>query len=595
MLSGIGTHVYNISSNAAHLLWNYGVQRETEAVVNLFTRNKNAAQLGEFKHIFYGVWPGLQQAAVNSIQAMRDEAPVLERTIRGEGIGPNGRTIFDAPTGANTGKKGRLIRIPLALLVSADEAFTSMIANMEVGARAYRIAKGEGLSGAALGDRMNQLTGDRTSLAWHQALGHAEDVLFRGEDSSTKVLEDLINKARNLDPHSYDHGAKRAAARVVKEVSRHNIPFLKTILRIFGTGVRKSPLGSLALVPRLAANGIGRMRHGPTGWTYEADHAVRDIAEQVLAWTAMAALYATLDPDDKDPWITGSGGKYTKQKAELASRTGVDPYTVKINGDRYSYSKLEPFATALGLTVDAMLAIKKAKTKEEQGKASTLAEDASESVLGLVKEKTFMKAIGDLTRTAQGDKPIGDLTRSIATSFIPGILRSTNKATDSTERSTENMPGASWFDKGVASSGVPFVTPPPPKVDLWGRKIDKDSFGNDASGIIGRLISPVKVKHPEILDLDRLISNYNNTAATPYWPITPANYMQVDKKKITFTEDEYQKLLASGAVARKKLEAMKMDPNNPTEQDIKRIKSEIDDAREAVKKEIIKKRKETGR
>lgn len=52
---------------------------------------------------------------------------------------------------------------------------------------------------------------------------------------------------------------------------------------------------------------------------------------------------------------------------------------------------------------------------------------------------------------------------------------------------------------------------PPPKVDLWGREIERHSFGSPGTDFLYRMTVPVRIQETDrTTQLDRLILNWNN-------------------------------------------------------------------------------------
>ena len=133
---------------------------------------------------------------------------------------------------------------------------------------------------------------------------------------------------------------------------------------------------------------------------------------------------------------------------------------------------------------------------------------------------------------------------------------------------------------------------PPPKVDVWGREIDKYSFGAGAalSDWMYRMAVPANLVDASKVDpLDRLILNWNNEHPNEvYAPDTPARFFDVKRgdgseKRVNMTDEQYHAYaVASGQMAHDLLRGMKMDPEKPKRDDITAIEKVMSRSRRAV-------------
>jgi len=117
ILSGPSTHAANIMGNTANALYELGVKRFTEALVNTVAKRKDAATFGEFKEMIH---------AVDWRNAFRRAKLAFDY----EALSVDGGKLEQVRT-AIGGKKGQLIRTPGRLLRAADEFAKTLIQPIE--------------------------------------------------------------------------------------------------------------------------------------------------------------------------------------------------------------------------------------------------------------------------------------------------------------------------------------------------------------------------------------------------------------------------------------------------------------------------------
>jgi hypothetical protein len=266
ILSGVKTQTANASGNTLHAGWKMFAERAVEAVGNKILQNPTGAQLEEFTYLLAGTMPKLARASQNFLLSFKTELPQLA-----EQLGRDEASRFDDAEVAIPGTLGKMVRIPQRILLAADEFAKTYIAHAEVGARAFRIAKAEGLEGDAIQDRIAALVGDLESEAWSQAYDFALDATFNQKGSA---LEKRI---------------KRAAITARADIPglRYILPFITTPVNIFSTGVKMTPLGSVTLGRRMLQN----YRDGKS--IFDSNTALA--ATQFLSWAVMGAKRDSAD------------------------------------------------------------------------------------------------------------------------------------------------------------------------------------------------------------------------------------------------------------------------------------------------------------
>ncbi len=559
LLSMPTTHAANMLGNSVFAVGELTLQRFTEASINLLARRKEAASFGEFRHMAGALKGNVRQAFRNGALAFELERPVVGGTQKLEG----------GNAAAIAGKPGRIIRAPGRLLLWADEIAKSLIVPIEASAYAYRQAKAEGLTGQALENRVAELAGDQDGDAVAWATNRALELTFQAKPG--QFVQHLLN-ARN-------------AGGPLGTVAKYALPFLTTPANIILTTVRKSPLGAANLAYNAAAG----------NYKGDANRAVHHAAEQLLAWGALMALHSLMGDDDEEPWITGSRPSYKERGKYAFKMQNLPPTSIRIGDRWFSYNRIEPMAGALTMMVDSLQAFRDAKDGKEGGK---IAKDMLNSAVQNVRDKTFLQTVGDIVRATEDPDTGGRLATNFLASWVPNAVRASLRGFDDKIRESRNYErGLSYWQnqfggKVLEKAGL---VRPLPKVDLWGRDIDKrENFGSHATDIAFRLVSPVYTAKPgDMADADRLIWNYNRANPNDqYWPTVPSPRRTVSGKTQWMTADQhYRYTVRAGQLARAKVDELirdgRLNPDSPGQRDAKILKKVFSRSRLRAKRELF--------
>lgn len=547
ILSGPATQSANVLGTVGNATWHYTAERFTEALANTAMGRQEGAQFGEFKHLLRGVLPGISRGARNFLKSWEAEIPFFEDEVSGQHV-----TKLEEPNISIKGKKGRIIRMPQRLLLAADEFLKSVIAQMEVGAQAYRMGKAEGLSGDRLAKRIDELSRDYRSPAWHAAVTQARSMAFQQEGGrAAQVAKGLALKAR-------------------RDVwgLRYILPFVTTPINIFETALKKTPLGAISLGRQIMANQrAGRdLLHGTTP----------DIAAQVLS---MAVLFALMGNDPDDPWITGN----SDQK----------PYSIRIGDTWHSYSRLEPFATTIGLSVDWTNALK-SPDPNQKIKAPI------QSLVSQIKNKTFLSGMSDLIRAFdESDRSTETVARwssGFAISWLPNIVRSGARGTDDeiSERGVWGGDTQDWLKrlgKRTLQRTELGLVEDMPKFDIWGRRIEATKSPAPYTDWAYRVLAPGRNQPEQGFLGDRIILRWKNQhpADAEKFRIPPSKfYSDGSGKRIYMTDEQYARYAElSGELARGLVEAGGYDADEVSQEQIDRLSEDFEDARRIAKKLLV--------
>lgn len=584
ILSAPATNVANVAGNTASTLWEFTAQRLAEATLNLFVGDPNLPTFTEMKYLWAGFLPGLADGANRFLKSWRTELSVFDAEVLGKD-----HSDFEKAGGrrAIPGKAGRIIRTPLRLLTAADDFGKSLSARMQVGAEAYRLGKSKGLEGPALSAFMQsemRVDPDAPTESWRNAASVAKTLAF--QDELGRFGQGIIN-TRNALP-----GA------------RYFLPFVKTIANIFRIGVRKSPLGTLNGLYRLGKGAVDLKFNGE--WSYTRKEMITHLAEQALAWSIFFALRGLVEPPEGDdlPTMTGTipikGG--SRGQRDLAYRT-APPMSVRIGDTWYSYARIEPFATALGVMVDGLNEIKAAKNGGDYANATGRLINHLTAQMG---DKTFARGIGDLLNAIEDGSSALDWAGNFATSWVPNLIRAGAKEADDSIREQKVWGrGEDFRDRTLdrlAYKALPIAAnAPPPKVDLWGREIEKDKAISPATDWLYRMFFPAR-RQPtdQALPVDLTITRWNNShpdeifapqPPLPQWEITTGPKDAREHKTISMTDGEFNRMLQmSGRMALARVNAAGLNIDHPTREDLQKISDALATAHKQAKEKLWEER-----
>ena len=579
VLSGPLTQGANILGNTANTAWDFTFKRFGEAALNQLTyRDANAPQLGEFKHMLRATQPALARAWGNALRTWTAESPMFENDVLNQQL--DLAADFEKGGGTRTaipGKLGQRVRIPGRLLMATDDFFKSFIATVEASAQGYRIAKNEGLTGAKLESRIAGLVNLPGSAAWIAAVSKAQELTFQ-EKHEGKPAGRLLQLAGNVREFDVGHGIKPG---------RFVLPFVRTPFNIFAQGLRQSPAGMAALLVRFGEAGFYKIKNGkPIGETYAHADQVKHLTEQLIAWTAVALLYAAAagddDDEDKPVLITGSVPYKDPGTNALNQRAATPAFSIRAGGTIMSYARIEPLATMLGTTIDTIRGTKTGK-KDGQGTVGSLMAAASQilpSLANQAAEKTFMRGLGDLIDAAKGERK-GDRAQYIANwlaSWVPNLVRQPLAKLDPFVRDRSGD-----FGERLTSAIVPQAAQA--KVDVYGEKIKQPGLA------AWRALVPITVRQaPDVARVDRLLTNWNQAhPENDYAPLPLTRTIRLNAKtarQLTPAElSDYS--IRAGRMAASILRPMALNVEKPTAADLERVKKAFSTARTITRRQMF--------
>ena len=564
LLSGPTTHVRNLVGNMSSLLMGKTLVRGVETLLR--------GQPAEMRHLWRGLVPGIARGWKLAKLAWLHQADFVKADLLDAQIEFDGLVKGEKMHAAIPGKFGDIVRIPGRLLAFTDALFKGIVAQMEAGAQAYRIAKAAGLSGKAMERRIQQEMNTPGSAAWFMAVEKAEESTFQ-----TALKKQSEHATKAAGPVGYVARGLEEGARRVSDFSnsftllKWIVPFIRTPYNILRTGIRMSPAGSLILAEELVSGGYAKFRRGKA-MTATHPQMVQHLAEQLIGWTAALLLAGAVegDEDDENQWLLITGTRQKGAEGDLQART-YPATSIRLFGEWYNYGSIEPIATTLGVIADAV-------RTNKTGSGSLVG-----SLRGQIDGKTFLKGLSDtwdnVERMAEGKTDLkAEAIKLALTTLVPNLIRQPLRATDELERD--------WKAKEWWHDALPYGGGAAPRVDtMTGKPVEKP--GNFAT----RLLFPFLSNPPEkTADADKMLLAWNRQNPKQKWaPDEPSRILDIRQPgggKVTVELNglayEYLQKRAA-AVTKLRLPGYRA---NPDERTIDAIKAAFEHGRRQAREEL---------
>lgn len=391
LLSGPQTHVVNIVSNT---LTSLGQLPEHLTAATIGAGRALAARkqvdrvlFGEVGARAVGLMAGTKEGLAQAARAFKTGEPSDFVT-----------KVEAQAQKAISGKKGEFLRFPTRLLTAEDELFKAMARRMELHGLAVRQAGKEGLKGAEANARAADLIANPTDEMMERALDYGRYLTFQ----------------RPMGPVGTGISGITQNAPILKLI----LPFVRTPTNLIKFSIERSPFAPLLKEWRadIAANGPRR------------DLA---IAKSVVG-TGIGVLVAQMASEGL---ITG-GAPSDRGRENMLRANGWQPYSFKVGDKYYSYSRLDPFATTIGVAADMA-------TKYD-GLSEGQREDAAimvvTSIMSNLANKTWLSGVSDMMEAIQdpqryakgfGKRMVGSLT-------VPTVFNQIARTTDPVARQRDD-------------------------------------------------------------------------------------------------------------------------------------------------------------
>jgi hypothetical protein len=468
LLSGPQTHATNTLSNSLVALWQIPERALAGAIGKV---SGGEVMIGEVAAQGFGLVQGIQDGLRIAGKGFKDIAllrPVAEsdslnkvETRFNSITAENVRQTFAGKAAQAAGVNleeggvfargidllGEAIRVPGKALGVEDDFFKAVGYRMELNAQAYRQAVSEGLDGEAMTRRMAEIVSNPPEHIQLQAIDAARYQTF------TQELGKFGQAVQKI------------------------LPFVRTPANVMKFALERTP----------AAIAMQSVRAD-----IKAGGARRDLA---LARVALgSSIMAYVGSAASSDYVTGGGPSDSKQRNVLRD-TGWQPYSIKIGDKYYSYSRLEPLGSIMGLAADAseiMLHL------DDEAERERLAATIVMSISKNVTSKTFLRGISEAVNAMSDPDRYGErYVQKLAGTVVPtGVAQINRTFFDSTLRETR-----SFLDE--IKSRVPGLSDSlPPRRNIWGEPVTLS--GSAGPDLLSPIYSSDKKSAPASEELLRL-------------------------------------------------------------------------------------------
>ena len=451
LLTSPQSHIANITGNTLTFLFKPIMETPMtallERVKGTITKQKPNVYFGEsgaflkgakevFKHSWsdgqkagtFGKWQGIKDGVRASVKAFSNQLPD-EIALAGK--------IEQTKRQAIKGKLGEIIRSPGSALQLADDMFKAISYRGELNAQAYRIATRQGLKGSERVQRISELLANPN----REMLGKAShEALYRTFNNPNPVAS-FIMRGKNVP--------------VIGTPMKYILPFVRTPANIATFALQRTPL---ALPYAKNSEDVGRILSGT-----------------LLGIGTMQLV--------SEGYVTGGGPKDKEQKEALYD-TGWQPYSFKIGDKYYSYNRLEPIGSIIGMTADMYEIIDGKYFKKERSPKDYAAQIAL-SFSKNITSKTFMVGLSNaMDALSEPDRYGERFLNQYAGSLIPSVVGTVARATDPTIRATETPLDVMKSRLPIASKTLP------PRRNKYGEEVKR---GAGAGNFWTRMFSPMYI------------------------------------------------------------------------------------------------------
>jgi len=447
LLSAPTTHLANLFSNTLATAANLGIERPLGAIADAarsIFKGKRKVFFGETPRAILGVITGIRRGLQKAGQAWLTGMPTDMNS-----------KIEDVRIKAIKGRKGEIVRIPGRLLIAADELAKSINYESRIHALAYRYARQLGKHDFA--DNYARLLANPTDKMKADA---AREARIRTFTEPLGKVGRMATSLRNSHP-----------------IFKILFPFVTTPTNIAKYGLKRTPLGFIDTYMKFKRGELS---------TDNIAAIEEDIAAPLMGSIVFFAVYNLISSG----LLTG-GGPTDKDKRRTLRNSGWQPYSVKIGDKYYSYERLEPIGSVVGMAADFAEISEKSEDYENLGTA------VIQSFAKNIASKTFLQGVTDVINALSDPDRYGDkYVQRFLTSVVPSFVRRAASAVDPTLRKTENV-------KEAFQSRLPYLSKALlPRRDIFGREIEYE--GN----IFSRFILPIGIstesKDPVDKELIRL-------------------------------------------------------------------------------------------
>ena len=473
LLTSPKTHIVNIAGNLLTLAGDVADRFVAEqfARVNSWLGMESGTVVGEAMAQFRGMIGAIGDALILAKKNWQTGVSAYtgaKAELSGKQLGAirSGATLFgyeikqDTLFGKAVDMIGKLVRVPYQALSTSDEFFKTVAYRGEVRAQAYRQTMQEleakTITKERVGARYQELIDNPPENIRLEGQGKAQYLTFT---NTPNFLAQQIQKITTNYP-------------LLKLV----IPFVRTPANIFDMAMQHTPLA-------------------PLYKSFRAD-VMAGGARQEMALARMAtgsSLLLAVGDMAMNGVITGGGPRNSAHRKALEA-TGWQPYSVKIGDKYYSYSRLDPISTVLGLGADFIEITNNTYNEDDVDNEDTLsvASCVVFSVANGLLSKNYVYGLAQFMENIKGGARTEKYIKDVLTSFVPNVSRDIRNLADPYARETFDL-----ID-GYKNRLIGFSEDLPVKRDLFGREMSVVS----GLGPAYDFLVPVRVSNKDAEPID---------------------------------------------------------------------------------------------
>jgi hypothetical protein len=279
--------------------------------------------------------------------------------------------------------------------------------------------------------------------------------------------------------------------------------------------------------------------------------------------------------------ISGGDDKKSEKKRLFQQMSGEQDYSFKIGDQRYSYDWADPIGTILATGADM------ARNIEDAGTWAATLSALIQTTINTLGKKSFLQSVNKLFGYGDLGKGAEKTILGVPGMFMPGTITQFTPLTDKYVRDTKDKDPLKQTRKQLVSK-IPFASRTlPPKIDLFGNKIEAYAGENDWFNV---LINPGRYAKTSKAPVVKMIAElYERTKDSDVIPRVAPEKLTYNKETIQLTPEErrqFQKVMGKKALDSLNMFAV-TGKNLSDEEKIKRINKLLDEAYNEAKKQLL--------
>jgi hypothetical protein len=464
LLSGPRTQAVNFLGNALTQL--LGTAEMTAGAV--LTGNIPLAKAALASWADWSLWSESIGASFKTLVTGREVLDVGSRTLEAQ-TQALGKSIDFDPLGKGSksidrnaiNTLGTVVNLPARGLLTGDELFKQLAfrraARLKAGMEAINagITDSKGIT-KYVEDKLNKIVALNGQAMSQEALiregtKQADELGLVGVAFAEKrvahikkyVDDNFDEDASNLAAYALEEAKYFTHTRELEEGSlgkqiqnitknyafaRFVLPFVRTPSNLLSFALERTPLSASFKIPgtnkRLNVPGLRSEAEALQKGLASKDPVIKAAAQgKVVTSFATAGLFYEMVFNNNNtlPLITGGGPKDERQK-KILEETGWRPYSIKIDGTYYSYQRLDPIATLLGVSAD-MSELMKENIEANEADLEHVGIAVATALSRNVANKSYLAGIQLWADALKDPERFGErLGRNYSSSFVPNVL-----------------------------------------------------------------------------------------------------------------------------------------------------------------------------